>query len=102
MWPGSAGNEAGQLAEMVTTTNANVPLIHPCLVTHAREYMGRSLCTVVEKRGLNIEASYFWGANEEKRVVRGGGTSHAQPCRSNSVCLVLGIDLAMCYVIPDK
>lgn len=71
MEPKSSGNEVGQLAEAMTTTNAIIPLMHPCL----GEILGR-LCAVVAKVRvgyLSIKAYYFWGANEEKKKLSGAG-----------------------------
>lgn len=69
MEPKSSGNEVGQLAEAMTTTNAIIPLMHPCL----GEILDR-LCAVVAKVRvgyLSIKAYYFWGANEEKKSCQG-------------------------------
>jgi len=36
MWPESAGDEVGHLAEGVMKTSAIIPLMHPCLVLQTR------------------------------------------------------------------
>ena len=54
MWSKSAGNEDGQLAERVTTTNATILVMHPYLIIHARKVYGQ----VVVRGGGKVRVEY--------------------------------------------